>query len=79
VAGKENVVEVEPIMGGEDFSHYTQQIPGFFLALGVRDPSANHVAHLHTPQFVLDEAALPVGVRLMASLAIDYLDNRGAK
>jgi len=73
VAGRENVVEIEPIMGGEDFGHYAQQIPGFFLALGVRDPSAAAAVYPHTPQFVLDEAALPIGVRLLASLAIDYL------
>ena len=73
VAGGSNVVEIEPIMGGEDFGHYARQIPGFFLSLGVRDPSAAATVYPHTPQFVLDEAALPIGVRLLASLAIDYL------
>lgn len=81
VAGQASVVEIEPIMGGEDFSHYAERIPGFFLALGVADPAAppGSVAHVHTPQFVVDEAALPVGVRLMASLAIDYLRAGGAR
>ena len=78
VAGHQNVVEIEPIMGGEDFGHYAQQIPGFFVALGARDPSAAVTAYPHTPQFVLDEAALPVGVRLLASLAIDYLKEETA-
>ncbi len=72
-AGRQNVVEIEPMMGGEDFAHYAQQIPGFFLGLGVRDPSVAATAYPHTPQFVLDEAALPLGVRTLASLAIDYL------
>lgn len=79
VAGKANAIEVEPIMGGEDFALYAEQIPGFYLMLGTRDPNAATFAHLHMPNVVIDEAALPVGVRLLASLAIDYLDQKAAK
>lgn len=72
-AGQENVVEVEPVMGGEDFAHYARKVPGFYVFLGVRNESIGAVHAVHTPQFTLDEAALPLGVRTLALLAIDYL------
>jgi amidohydrolase len=71
--GKENVVEVKPTMGGEDFAFFCQEVPGFYVVLGVRNESIGAVHVLHSPKFMLDEAALPLGLRAMASLAIDYL------
>lgn len=73
-AGPANVFEARPITGGEDFSHYSERVPGMFFFLGVRGPQATlETCRLHSPHFVLDESALPVGVRAMALLAADYL------
>ena len=71
--GEGNLVESKPAMGGEDFAHYAQKVPGFFMFLGVHDPSSQTVHGLHTPYVVADESALPLGVRAMALLAVDYL------
>ncbi len=73
VVGEGNLLEGKPIMGGEDFAHYASKVPGFFMFLGVHDPSSETVHALHTPFVVADESALPVGVRAMAMLAVDYL------
>ncbi len=75
-AGKENVAEIEPLMVGEDFAQYQRKIPGFFFFLGVRSEAIGAVHPLHTPKMIVDEAALPVGVRAHCLMAIDYL--RGA-
>jgi len=75
VAGEANVVESPPVMVGEDFAHYQQEIPGMFVFLGVRNEAVGAVQPLHTPQFVLDEAALTVGVRTLSQLAIDWLND----
>jgi len=72
-AGEENVVEAEPVMGGEDFAHYAQEVPGMYFFLGVRNESIGAVHSVHTPYLVIDEAALPLGVQAMALLAIEYL------
>ena len=72
-AGEQNVVEAEPVLGGEDFAQYARKIPGFFFFLGVRNESIGAVHAPHTPNFLIDEAALPLGVRAHALLAIDYL------
>ena len=72
-AGEKNVVESEPVMGGEDFAQYAQKVPGFYFFLGVRNESIGAVHAAHTPDFLIDEAALPLGVRALALLAVDYL------
>jgi amidohydrolase len=78
VAGAENV-RVGPLTGtSEDFSYYQQQVPGLFFFLGVtpkdRDPKT--VPTNHSPLFFADEAALPIGVRALSNLALDYLFGR---
>jgi amidohydrolase len=66
---------IAPVMASEDFSEFQKVVPGLFVMLGVvpegQDPKK--AASNHSPLFFADEAALPVGVRTMASLAIDYL------
>jgi len=62
----------------EDFAEYQQRIPGVFFFLGVtpvdQDPAT--APRNHSPRFFADEAALPVGVRAMTMLAIDFLRER---
>jgi amidohydrolase len=72
-AGAANVIEVEPHMGAEDFAEYAQRKPAFFIFLGVRNEAIGAVHNLHTPKAMVDEAALPLGSRLLATLAIDFL------
>ncbi|MGA2586653.1 MAG: amidohydrolase [Candidatus Aminicenantales bacterium] len=68
--GEENVVAVEPVMGGEDFAYYLQEVPGAFLFFGAGD--GTKVPH-HHPAFDFDEKALPPAAFLMAALALEYL------
>lgn len=70
------VVEAPPRTGAEDFAFYAQQIPGLYLWLGVRSPDvdASEAAPNHSPKFVVDDDALPLGVRTLSHLAIDYLN-----
>jgi amidohydrolase len=46
-----------------------------FFYLGVNQKGADpaKVAENHSPYFFVDEGALPVGVRALANLAVDYL------
>jgi amidohydrolase len=75
VAGPGMAAEVPPITGSEDFSYYQQEVPGLFFFLGVIPDSIpmGQAAPNHSPYFFADEAALPVGVRAMANLAVDFL------
>lgn len=72
-------VKLSPVTAGaEDFAFYQEQIPGMMFFLGVvpegTDPSK--VAPNHSPHFFVDEGALPVGVRALSHLAVDYLSGR---
>ncbi len=72
-AGQRNVIEVEPMMGSEDFAFFAQKKPGLYFFLGVQNKEAHATGALHTPTVVIDEGALPLGVRTLATLAIDFL------
>ena len=75
VAGADNV-RVSALTGtAEDFSFFQQKVPGMFFFLGVTpkgvDPRT--APQNHSPLFFADESALPVGVRALTNLALDYL------
>ena len=78
VAGAGAVAVNAPQTTAEDFSRYEQRVPGMFFFLGITPPGADPrtVAPNHSPRFFVDEAALPVGVRALAHLAVDYLSQR---
>lgn len=66
--GKENIEETELRMGAEDFGYYTQQIPGCFFRLGVRNEAEGIIHNVHTPKFNIDENAIEYGIGMMAWL-----------
>ena len=68
--GKENVEETEMRMGAEDFGYYTQQIPGCFYRLGVRNEAEDIIHNVHTPKFNIDERAIEIGMGVMAWLGV---------
>lgn len=75
VAGASKVLESPLVTGAEDFAYFQKEIPGMFFFLGVRPedvPKADLIAN-HSPLFYSDEDSLPIGVRAMAGLAVDYL------
>ena len=79
VAGAKLDVDVTAVTPSEDFSAFAEKVPGMFIFLGVV-PAGQDVASAapnHSPYFFADESALPVGVRTMASLAVDFLASGG--
>lgn len=74
LAGAGNVQRLEPAMVGEDFSYFANAVPGFFYRLGVQQPGTTSGDH-HTPTFQADDSAIPIGVRVMAGVLLDYLEN----
>jgi amidohydrolase len=73
VAGKA-IAQALPTTTAEDFSEYQKKVPGMFFFLGITPPGAEPVVN-HSPRFVVDEAAMPVGVRALVHLAVDYLSS----
>jgi len=72
LGSKAALVEQKPEMGGEDFSYFGKIAPAVMFNLGVVPPELEATA-VHSPTFVADEAAIPIGVNLMANIILDHL------
>ena len=73
--GKGNVIDLDIWMAAEDFSYYSQIVPGCFYRLGTGNKAKGIISDLHTPTFDIDEQALETGSGLMAYLALKTLGN----
>jgi amidohydrolase len=69
-----NIQEVAKITAAEDFSEFQKRVPGMFFVLGATAPGTDpaKAPTNHSPLFRVDDATLAVGVRALASLALDY-------
>ena len=75
VAGKENINLINAITGAEDFSYYQQKVPGLFFFLGgtpLDMAEADAPSH-HTPDFIIDDSSMLLGVKALSQMALDYL------
>src|SRR5512140_8795 len=71
LGSKAALVEQKPEMGGEDFSYFGTIAPAVMLNLGVV-PADRESTAVHSPTFMADEAAIPIGVNLMANIILDH-------
>jgi len=72
IIGAGNLKLGEPAMAGEDFAYFAEEVPGFYYRLGTLKPGTVS-GGLHTPNFRGDDGAVPVGIRTMSRLLVDYL------
>ena len=71
LVGDKNVItDVEPSMGGEDFSYFLNKKPGSYLYIGQKDE--NHKAHLHTTKYDFNDNLLPIGVNFWVDLVKSF-------
>ena len=71
LVGEDKVItDIDPSMGGEDFSYLLEKKPGSYLYLGQGDE--NHKAHLHTTNYDFNDNLLPVGVNFWVELVKKY-------
>ena len=75
VAGKENVQIQKAVTGGEDFSYFQNEVPGFFFFLGGMTPGNTASFPHHTPDFSIDENGMILGVKALTEMSLDFLNN----
>jgi amidohydrolase len=75
----QGAVRVEPLMVAEDFPFFGEKAPYFYFLLGTRNDAKGIGSVNHTATFDVDEDALPLGVRAMATLAWDFLAKGGVR
>lgn len=76
-AGAENVHNSKAVTGAEDFSFFQKEVPGVYLWIGGKPldvPVHESPAH-HTPEFIVDDSGMKLGVKLLTNLTLDYMDN----
>ena len=73
--GASRVAAGRPSMPAEDFSRFQEKAPGVMFGLAVTPTAVDWrtAASNHSPLFQGDDAALEIGVRLMANAAAEYL------
>lgn len=77
--GEDGVLAKPMIMGAEDFSFYAEKMPAALFFIGVGNETMKQIKDLHSPHFIIDEDALPVGASLHAAVAMAYLDDHAEK
>jgi amidohydrolase len=74
VVGEASVLEVPPVMGGDDMSEFLNRRPGVYFWLGAGDPDPSKNRPHHHPGFWIDdERSLPLGVELITRTVLDFL------
>lgn len=70
VVGERRVHCTPPLMAAEDFSYFLRERPGAFILLGAGNAAEGITAPHHSPEFDIDESALPLGTELLVRLAL---------
>lgn len=77
VVGPENVREMAPDMGSEDFAEYAEICPIAFSFIGCRNKEKGCIAGHHSGYFSIDENAMINGVAAYVQFAADYFNGQG--
>jgi len=75
-AGENEFGQAQIVTASEDFAFYQEHIPGLYVFLGINKPgiSWGQAPGNHSPLFYVNEDALKVGVSVLTTLALDYLE-----
>ena len=57
----------------DDFGFYSEAVPSVYFRLGVQDAAQRMAFALHHPRLHVDEAALPLGARVLVGSVIGFL------
>ena len=71
------VKEIEPVLGGEDFSRFLQKAPGTYFFLGTNNAAKGCVYPNHSSRFKVDEDVLKLGAASLAKLAFEFGNPKG--
>ena len=71
--GAANIQHISPVMGGEDFACYLDHAPGMLFRVGTAGEHENSHLPLHNAKVIFDEGALPTGIKVLCSAALDFL------
>ena len=74
VVGEENLETKKRGLGGEDFSYFANEKPGYMFRLGIRNEAKGITHTAHTDLFDLDESAMKYGVEIFKQFILDNMN-----
>ncbi len=73
VWGEDTLLRLPALMSGEDFSAFSNEVPGCFIFVGAGNQNKGIIYPHHHPRFTIDEDALEIGVELFVQSAFKLL------
>lgn len=67
-----HVIEMDPVMGGEDFAYYLQHKPGMFFFTGAQSDELSANYPHHHPRFDIDEQAMVHAAKALITIVHHY-------
>ena len=72
----ESIVDYQT-MGSEDFSEFSERVPGVLMFLGTGNENIGSNFSHHHPRFNIDEDTLPLGVEMWVRSALKFFEKSG--
>ncbi len=69
----QEIKETEPIMGGEDYSYYLQEVKGTYFFTGAQPEGTKNPYPHHHPKFDIDEKSLVIAAKILAKSTMEYM------
>jgi len=79
VVGMERVVEIEPVMAGDDVAHFFNNVPGCYIFVGSVHDDGRSPPPNHSPSWDFDERALEIGANVVLRATEDILGTSGRR
>lgn len=74
ILSAENVIEMAPVMGGEDFGYFLEKVPGTFFFTGAGNPKCGAEYPHHHPKFDIDEKSMLIAAKVLLSSSLEFLN-----
>ncbi|WP_269429643.1 M20 metallopeptidase family protein [Pontibacillus marinus] len=71
----EQIIEIPPNMGGEDFAYFLQKVPGSYVFFGSANPDIGAIHPYHHPEFDIDEQVMLYASKILTRTVVNYLQN----
>lgn len=75
IFSKEQVAFIPPMLGGEDFSAFSNEAPGCYVRVGAQNLAKGIGYPHHHPSFDIDEEALKIGLTIFVYAALHLPNN----
>ncbi|MBP2071163.1 M20 metallopeptidase family protein [Thermoanaerobacterium butyriciformans] len=73
IVGEENIKNVLPTLGVEDFAYYLKKVPGCFYKLGCGNKELGIDKPIHSNMFDVDENCIAYGIAVHVSTVLNFL------